>query len=51
MEEGHEEKKKRYCWKLLRMCDEWRGSVRIGCGGREGGEKKMSKTSTLFPRL
>ncbi len=31
MEAGHKEK--RFFWNLLRayVCDEWRGSVRIGC--------------------
>ena len=32
--------------KLLRVCDEWRGSARIGCWWKREVEK-MSKTSTL----
>ena len=46
MEAGHKEKRfflELYC---VCVCDEWRGSARIGCWGkREVG--KMSKTSTL----
>ena len=44
MEAGH--KKECYFWKLLRVCDEWRGSARIGCLWKREVEK-MSKTSTL----
>jgi hypothetical protein len=35
--------KKNYC---VCVCDEWRGSARIGCWCKRGVEK-MSKTSTL----
>ena len=44
MEAGH--KKERYFWKLLRVCDEWRGSTRIGCWRKEkkgGGLKKKCR--------
>ena len=48
MEAGH--KKERYFWKLLYVCDEWRGSARIGCWWKREVEK-MSKTSTLCRKL
>ncbi len=45
MEAGHKEK--RFFLKTIAcVCDEWRGSVRIGCWCRREVEK-MSKTSTL----
>ena len=49
MEAGHREKR---FWKLLRacVCDEWRGSVRIGCW-RKREVERMSKTSTLCRKL
>ncbi len=48
MEAGH--KKNVLLGKLLRVCDEWRGSARIGCWSKRKVEK-MSKTSTLCRKL
>ncbi len=43
-------KKKRSFGELLRVCDEWRGSARIGCW-RKREVEKMSKMSTLCRKL
>ena len=48
MEAGH--KKNVLFGKLRRVCDEWRGSARIGCWWKREVEE-MSKTSTLCRRL
>ncbi len=47
-----ERKEKRFFLELVRVyvCDEWRGSARIGCWWKREVEK-MSKTSTLCRKL
>ena len=50
MEAGHKEKRfflENYC---VCVCDEWRGSARIGCWWKREVER-MSKTSTLCRKL
>ena len=49
MEAGHK-KRTLFLETAVCVCDEWRGSARIGCWWKREVEK-MSKTSTLFRKL
>ena len=50
MEAGHKEKRFFFGNTTACVCDEWRGSVRIGCW-RKREVERMSKTSTLCRKL